>query len=67
MNYGAPHMTIYGAQVDRKWAESWPEVGQKLAGSGTEVKCWGSTSALRFLISSEIYHLTTINQNKVDF
>ena len=29
LNYGTPRMTIYGAQVNRKWARSEPEVGQK--------------------------------------
>ena len=28
-----PHMTSYGAQVNRKWTGSGPEVGQKFTGS----------------------------------
>ena len=34
LNYGTPHMTIYGAQMKRKWTRSW-----------SEVKCGVSTSA----------------------
>ena len=33
LNYGTPHMIIYGAQVDQKWTER-----------GPEVECEGSTS-----------------------
>ena len=46
-NYGTPHMTIYGAQVNRKWT-----------GSGSEVQCEGTTSTGRLRPAIFFYNLS---------